>query len=420
MQGSVCEGARRGGVRPPVLIASVAVFVLGPPVGAQGVGTEISRAFRDGEFSLDFRYRYEFVDQAGFPEDANASTLQTRLAYTSAPLRGFALTLNVDNVHAIGADDYNSTRNGKTRFPRVADPTGTDLNLASVSYTGLEGATIVVGRQDLVRGNGRFVGDTMWRQNETTYDAASISYDVSERLNVFYGYADRVKRLFGPDPGSPSHAFGGPIHLLDATYTSSPFFSVVGYGYWLDLDDAPEAAFFSSRTIGTRVNGGRLLGSWSLSYAAEYARQASIGDNPNDYGTDFYGLEVGLQRDGLGIRVGYELYGGSNEPGRALQAPIARAHPFRGWADKFVVTPPAGVEDFYIAADVDFLRGRFVAAYHDFSAETGGVDYGDELDLSLTWRIAERYGLFVGLARYNAKGFSTDTDKVWLILTVGF
>ena len=32
-----------------------------------------------GHVDLDFRYRYELVDQAGLAKDANASTLRTRL-----------------------------------------------------------------------------------------------------------------------------------------------------------------------------------------------------------------------------------------------------------------------------------------------------------------------------------------------------
>ena len=241
MQGSVCEGAHRGGARPPVLVAFVAVVVVGPPVGAQGVGTEISRAFRDGEFSLDFRYRYEFADDEGFERHANASTLRTRLAYTSAAVRGFALTLNVDDVHAVGADNYNSTRNGKTDHPVIPDPTGTELNLASIAYTGLEDATVVVGRQRIVRGDGRFVVNKPWRQNEETYDGASVTYSVSDHLGLFYGYVDRVNRTFGPDPGVPSNEFGGPIHLLDISYDFGPLLDVRGYGYWLDLSDARTA-----------------------------------------------------------------------------------------------------------------------------------------------------------------------------------
>jgi len=408
-------------VRLLARIAGIGATVFGPVAGAQNLGTDIAQALKEGAFGLDLRYRYEFVDDEGFDRNANASTLRTRLAYTSAPVRGFAVTLNLDDVHVIGPDNYNSTRNAKTQYPLIPDPTGTELNLASVTYTGLHGATIVVGRQRLLRGTGRFVANKPWRQNEPTYDAASISYEVNDRLRFFYSYVDKVNRIFGPDPGSPSAAFGGPINLLDASWTPSPLFTVTAYGYWLDLDDAPEAPFFSTRTVGTRITGAaELAGPWSLTYTGEYARQTSIGDNPTNYDTEFYELQVGLQRDGLRLRAAYEHHGGGNVLGEALQAPIGRVHLFRGLADKFAVTPQAGVEDFYVAADADLLRGTFTLAYHDFSAETGGGDYGDELDIFAAWTLAERYELWVGLAHYEASGFSTDTDTVWVMLGASF
>ncbi len=84
------------------------------------------------------------------------------------------------------------------------------------------------------------------------------------------------------------------------------------------------------------------------------------------------------------------------------------------------MTPQAGIEDLYVTVGAQLLRGRFSVAYHDFSAETGGKDYGDELDVSGAWTLAERYELFVGVAHYDASGFSTDTDKVWVMLSAGF
>ena len=84
------------------------------------------------------------------------------------------------------------------------------------------------------------------------------------------------------------------------------------------------------------------------------------------------------------------------------------------------MTPPGGVEDVYVWAEAELFGGRLIAAYHQFSAETDGTDYGNELDLSVTWNFAERYGLFVGLAHYDAKSFSSDTNKVWVMLSAGF
>ncbi len=84
----------------------------------------------NGKVNFDFRYRYEFVDQEGFDEDTGASTLRSRLSYTSATLNGVSFIAEVDNVCSIEAEKYNSTVNGNTEYPVVANPTGTDINQA--------------------------------------------------------------------------------------------------------------------------------------------------------------------------------------------------------------------------------------------------------------------------------------------------
>jgi hypothetical protein len=43
-----------------------------------------------GNFGLDFRYRYEHVDQDSFDEDANANTLRSRLTLSSATYQGLS------------------------------------------------------------------------------------------------------------------------------------------------------------------------------------------------------------------------------------------------------------------------------------------------------------------------------------------
>ena len=404
-----------------VRVISIAAMAFAPLVGAQDVATEIFQALRNGEFGLDLRYRYELADEAAFDQNANASTLRTRLAYTSNIVEGFSVILNVDDVRAIGAENYDSTRNAKIQYPRVPDPEGTDLNLASVTYAGLENTTIVVGRQRILRDNGRFVSDLPWRQNQTTYDAASVAYALNNSLNIFYSYVDRINQFYGPDSGFPSKAFGGPINLFDATYTLSPLFSITGHAYWLDLSDAPEAPLLSTRTLGMRISGTYELASrWSLTYAGSYAHQTSIGDNPNSYDAKNYNIEIGLRQDRFAVRAAYEHFGGSNVADEAFTVPFGRKHFFQGWADKFVMTPQGGVKDLYVAADAVFLQGKLTLIYHDFSAAIGGSSYGDELDMSLVWTFSDRYELWVGFAHYDAKGFSTDTDKVWGMLSASF
>jgi hypothetical protein len=86
-----------------------------------GVGG-VAQALRDGSFDLSLRYRYEFVDQQDFALDATASTLRTRFSFSSAELNGVGFVAEIDDLREIGADNFDSTRNGKVDRPIVADP----------------------------------------------------------------------------------------------------------------------------------------------------------------------------------------------------------------------------------------------------------------------------------------------------------
>ena len=84
----------------------------------------------EGEISLTFRYRYEYVDQDNFDRNARASTLKSRLTFKSEQYRGLSFLAEVDNVSYLGDDAFNSTDNGNTNYPTVADPKGTEINQA--------------------------------------------------------------------------------------------------------------------------------------------------------------------------------------------------------------------------------------------------------------------------------------------------
>lgn len=65
-------------------------------------------------------------------------------------------------------------------------------------------------------------------------------------------------------------------------------------------------------------------------------------------------------------------------------------------------------------------RVNLSAVYHDFSADTGGGSYGNELDLSAGWAFADNYSVLLKMASYTADGFATDTLKFWVMLSASF
>jgi hypothetical protein len=421
--------------------------MLTPVAIAENFGTQLGDAFKDGEFDVDFRYRYEYVDrESRGPADpvvknANASTLRSRLVFKTGDFYNTFLTLGMDDVRTIVSDNYNSTRNGNSRYPVVADPTGTDINLASITFTGLKNAPIVLGRQRIIRDNSRYVGNVGWRQNEQTYDSISIDYKLEDKFEAFYSYVDRVKRIFGPQatlaPTKPVtfDSWSSNSHLIDASYTFLPLLKLSAYAYLLDFDNAPA---FSSETFGARLTGKQDFGgNMGVSYRAEYAKQQDYKNNPNSYDEGYYHLNAGLDWSMLGLKLGYEVLEGAGAAsqtsaaatGVAFQTPLATLHKHNGWADQFLITPGAGLKDLYIQGTAKVLGGKIALVYHDFSAQTGGSDYGTEWDLKGSWKFWKYYSVLAGFAVYNADSNSplrtapdvqSDITKVWLMLNASF
>ena len=155
------------------------------------------------------------------------------------------------------------------------------------------------------------------------------------------------------------------------------------------------------------MNGSKEVAGGKFSYVASYAQQTDYESSPFDYSADYYLLEGVFAKKGFSGGVGYEVLGGDDE--RGFQTPLATLHKFQGWADKFLTTPTAGIEDLYVKAgyspgDVGPFKGmKFSAIYHDFSAETGSADYGSEINLLATakWK---KLGLTLKYADYNADG----------------
>ena len=84
----------------------------------------------------------------------------------------------------------------------------------------------------------------------------------------------------------------------------------------------------------------------SLAYALSYARQSDFHRNPNAYAADYWLVDLGLNVSAWRLGLGYEVLGADRGlPFTSFQTPLATLHKFQGWADKFTVTPPNGIQD---------------------------------------------------------------------------
>lgn len=380
--------------------------------------SNIAQAFRDGVFDLALRYRYEHVDEDGFAPQANASVLRTRLTFETAPWRRWSLTLEADDLRAIGADGFNSTRNGKTEWPIVADPTATELNQLLIRHVTPSGLGLSLGRQRLTSSSRRFVGSINWRQNEQTFDAVAAVRKFGGNTEASYAYVNNVNRVFGPKNGNPPADLGGAIHLIDVKRALEGGTRVWGYGYFLDFDTA---ASLSTATLGLRVDGAySIRDELRVPFVIDVARQRDHTANPFDYAANYWLLEGGLEWQDFSILAGVEVLEGTGRTGEVFSTPLAGLHALNGWADRFLTTPPGGLEDRRLKLGHALGGGRLDVVYHDYSASAGSSSYGTELDVSVAWPITEHYLVLIKAADYRAEDFAADVRKFWIMVSAAF
>lgn len=372
--------------------------------------TIVSLAKADGadkNYWFEARLRSEHVSQDNALSDATALTLRSRLGYESDEYSGFRFLAEAENIFA-AVDRYNSTTNGRTDRSVVPDPEDTEVNRAYLSYSGFAGTKLKLGRQRMIFDNSRFVGNVGWRQNEQTFDALTVESTIADSTTLKLGYIDQVNRIFGPDSPNGTTDMSSPV--VNVRYTGFEGFTLTGYGYFLDFDDAPGQ---SQRTLGLRVQGGRDLGDNRLKYLVEFAKQDDYADGSPLIDAHYVHTALTLETGGVAFGLGYELLSGDGNSG--FQTPLATAHAFNGWADLFLSTPADGLEDVYISAGGKVRGFKLKALYHWFSPDSGSGDYGRELNVIASRKLGQRFSALLKYADYEARGFGTDSTKVWLL-----
>ena len=408
-----------------ILLSSAVCCSFSLPLYADG-GDALKIFFvDDAKTSLAFRYRLENVDQDGFSKDATASTLRTTLNYQTGSLNDFSATLEFQNIAHIGNDNFNDTLNGKTEYPKIADPENTEINQSFLTYSGFENTDISLGRKHFNFDNLRFVNTNNWRQHHQSYDSISVLNKSLPDTVINYVYVSNVNRSVGGD--HPQGDVKSNLHLFNAKYSGWKYGAITAYSYALDFEES----FFegnSSRTYGLRFIGkAPISDNLNVLYTAEYATQSDYADNPANFDADYTLAELGLGGSNWSVKLGYEELEADGTKGR-FTAPLGTGHGFHGWADKFVSVPAAGIEDTHLKASYTvksdsnsfFNDMKIDLRYHDFDANEGNADYGDEIDLKISKKFKDHYSATFIYADYDAEDYATDTRKLWLILGAKF
>ncbi len=382
-------------------------------------GSDLGTALTSGKVGVNVRARYEHVDPDNVAEDANAATARLRLNYRTGRWQGWSGFAEYDYVFHV-LSDFDSgagTSPGKAQYPAVLDPKGSDLNQLYFDYQASEATMLRFGRQRILLDNQRFVGGVGWRQNEQTYDGFTVSSKAIDRTNLHYSYIAYVRRIFGERVSAGKNNVDA--HLLNANIALNDAWSLTPYYYHIDNQDI---AGFSTGTAGVRLTGSFRAGENKVDLTAEFATQSDVANNPVSYDAQYARLDgtLALAND-LSLGLGYESLGGGSAPGMMFRTPLATLHAFQGWADQFLATPDGGIDDLFATVKYKMGPWSFTGVYHDFSPETGGGDYGTELDASLGRGLGKNYSVVFKGAFFSGDTASyPDVNKFWIMFTANY
>lgn len=357
---------------------------------------------KDSKTWLDFRLRFESVEQNNALMDADGLTLRTRLGIETGKVNGFWGLAEFVDVAPLMGQDYDSGLNGKTTYSKIVDPKLTAVNQAYGGYAAGD-TTVKLGRQRIILDNARFLGNVGWRQKEQTYDALAVVNTSLPDTTAVFGHIWAINGITGGHLKTSSNA-------LNVSYSGLGFGKLTGYAYLLDVEAAPG---LSSATYGVRFSGAAPAGDVKLLYTAEFATQSDSADNPTSYDADYTFLEGGVAVGGVTIKGGYEVLGSDNGT-IGFQTPLATKHAFNGWTDQFLGTPANGLEDLYILATTKVAGIKLLGVYHTYESNEGSFDYGDEFGFLAVKKFGKTYTAGLKYSSYSADTWKVDTDKLWI------
>lgn len=406
------DGTRDIAERPSMSFRLSAIACLLASVALPASAQTISKALKAGKPILESRLRSETIEQPGL-RDADALTWRNRIGFETGTFHNLKLLIEAEDVRAL-RDGYNSNLNGKTAYAVVADPEGTEINRLQLSWTPTKAVTVTAGRQRISLDDGRFIGNSAWRQDEQTFDA--LRADVkSGNWSVSYAYISKVNRTV-----AEAQDWDSDSHVLNIGYAVSPALKVQVFDYALDFDNAPAN---STLTYGVRVSGEKAVSGAKLAYAGHYATQSDHGNNPADFELSSWAAEGSFTRGPVSLKAGYESLEGNGVRGFIM--PAGTAHAFRGWADAFNTggnkTLPDGLNDLSLGVTVTgkgwgVLKTPTLAViHHDFDTDRLSRAVGKEWDVQATAGLTKQLSLLVKYADFQRADATmpASRSKLW-------
>lgn len=342
--------------------------------------TKVTNGLDFIKFNLDGRFRYEIRNQQGL-DASHAATFRFRPSLTFFGDQPLSFFVESENTFAAVRDYQVGTGQSANFSPftagntEIIDPENHELNQAFVKYS-THGFTAKVGRQRIIIDNAAFIGNVGWRQNEQTFDAASLTYK-NDDLTLYYAYSNRVNRIFGTDGTGAVQALEGDVHMMNASLVRGDD-KYVGYTYLMDF--SAQAAGFPTNASNNTYGGFADLKTGYGKYHIEAAYQTEAGSK-DDYDA-FYGAASYAKKVG-----GVTLTSGIEYLGDGFVTPLATVHAFNGFSDAFIgdrlglSNQSDGISDVYVKVATKVGGVVIKGAVHHFRDESFSEAYGWEADL---------------------------------------
>ncbi len=355
--------------------------------------------------TLDIRMRYEFSNIEGF-DHGNGLTIRARPGLQTAAWHGFSVLAEGEFTGEL-VDEYNGGAPGASPFDPtkslIADTETFELNRASLQYQGFD-TTVIAGRQRIIYNNSAFVGNVGWRQNEQTYDAASIGYQMDNGFKASYAWVGQVNRIFGAQADGAFANVESNVHLINASYSGFENITFAGYAYLMDFQDAAVTGW-DNNTYGGFVDA-PLAG---IKTHSEFAVQTDAGP-ANDLTALYFHVNAAKDFGKSTLMVGVE------QLDNGFQTPLATLHTMNGFADTTdslrAAGTTGGLTDNYISFTTPLpweLKWTNVA--HFFGNNNVSTDYGFGLDSLLVKKFNDHFTATAML------GYFESNDSLYLSAT---
>ncbi len=384
-----------------------------------GIASENTHSFfRDTKLFLNGRLRYEYADIEGL-DSADALTLRNRFGFETGNLSGFSLLAEGEHTLDLGGTyaPFPGFNNGRSI---IADPDNLQLNRLQLNFADEVFGKLTIGRQAINLGDQRFIGAVGWRQNDQTFDAASVTIDAVDHLTLTYAYINQINRIFGTrTPAKGLERWDSDSHLINLDTDIIPGCNLTAFAYLLDFSNAPAS---SSNTYGIDLISTEpiALGGTELGYHLTAAYQTDSTNNPADYDAWYFRAEGNGKFGPVKIGLGGELLGSDN--GRAaVQTPLGTNHKFNGFADAFLITPAGGLHDYYASIGTTCpLDINHTVILHYFQSDHTGNHLGNEIDYVAIRKLNEHISITAKVAYLDGANSQPDTLRASVQLDYTF